>query len=108
MSATDAPSANGWVAACPAEQVPPDARKLVKLLDAEVALFNVGGTVFAIDNRCPHRGGPLIRGYPDAEGGIKCPMHGWRFDLRTGESPRPARATVYRTKIEDGLIYLAR
>lgn len=108
MSAQDARSENDWVAACPAEQVPSGARKLVKLHEVEVAVFNVGGSVFAIDNRCPHRGGPLIRGYPDTNGGIKCPMHGWRFDLRTGESPRPAQATVYRTKIENGLIYLAR
>lgn len=95
-----------WLAACPVNELPPGGRKLIKLNGIDIALFNIGGTVFAIKNRCPHRSGPLIRGFTDDAGGIKCPMHGWRFDLRNGSSERPAQATVYPVKIEDNTLYL--
>jgi nitrite reductase/ring-hydroxylating ferredoxin subunit len=95
-----------WLKACLVNELPPGGRKLIKLDGIDIALFNIGGTVFAIKNRCPHRGGPLIRGFTDAAGGIKCPMHGWRFDLRNGSSERPAQATVYPVKVEDNTLYL--
>jgi NAD(P)H-dependent nitrite reductase small subunit len=95
-----------WIAVCQADDVPPGSRKLVKVNNTEIALFNLRGTTYAIKNRCPHRSGPLIRGYIDDACGVKCPMHGWRFDLRDGSSERPARAQVYPVKGEDGLVYL--
>ena len=100
-------SASVWQAVCQADELLPGERNLVTLDGVEIALFNIDRAVFAINNRCPHRKGPLIRGYTDSAGGIKCPMHGWRFDLRTGQSQRPAQAMTYRTKIEDGTVYLA-
>ncbi len=96
----------GWVHACSVEEIGPGACLLVRVGKTEIALFNILGTVFAIDNRCPHRGGPLIRGYTDETGGIKCPMHGWRFDLRTGASRRPATATVYQTNVGEHGVYI--
>ena len=96
-----------WLEACLLDKLPPGGRKLVRLNTIEIALFNLKGTIYAIKNRCPHRSGPLIRGLIDPTGGIKCPMHGWRFDLRDGSSERPARALVYPTKIEDGRIFLS-
>ena len=95
-----------WLKDCLVNELPPGGRKLIKLNGIDIALFNIGGTVFAIKNRCPHRSGPLIRGFTDAAGGIKCPMHGWRFDLRNGSSERPAQATVYPVKVEDNTLYL--
>lgn len=96
-----------WLEACALEEVPPGGRKLVKLKNIEIALFNLNGTIYAIRNRCPHRSGPLIRGFIDPAGAIKCPMHGWRFDLRDGSSERPAQAAVYAVQIANGYIYLA-
>lgn len=96
-----------WLEACLLEELPPGGRKLIKLKNIEIALFNIAGTIYAIKNRCPHRSGPLIRGFVDPTGGVKCPMHGWRFDLRDGSSERPATATVYPTKVENGRLYLS-
>jgi nitrite reductase/ring-hydroxylating ferredoxin subunit len=96
-----------WLAACSVDELPPGGRKLVKLNNIDIALFNIAGVIYAIKNRCPHRSGPLIRGFVDPDGGIKCPMHGWRFDLRDGSSERPAHATVYSAKVENGTIYLS-
>lgn len=95
-----------WTAICRLDELPPSGRKLVKLNGIEIALFNIDGTIYAIKNRCPHRSGPLIRGFIDLTGGIKCPMHGWRFDLRDGSSERPAKAIVYPVKIDNGMILL--
>jgi nitrite reductase/ring-hydroxylating ferredoxin subunit len=74
---------------------------LVRLDDREIALFRVADRVYAVNNRCPHRDGPLIRGFLEDGPAIRCPMHGWRYDLATGESDRPARATVYPVRVED-------
>lgn len=49
-----------------------------------IALFNVDGTFYAIDNACPHAGGPLGEGKLREDGVVECPWHGWRFDVTTG------------------------
>ena len=49
----------------------------------KVAVFRLGGALFAMDGVCPHRGGPIGEG--TVENGIAaCPWHGWRFEVRTG------------------------
>ena len=60
--------------------------KIVIAGDRELTLCNVGGTFHAIDNTCPHRGGPLGEGVLESTV-ITCPWHGWRFDVTTGQSP---------------------
>ncbi len=74
-----------FVKACAASEVAPGTGKLVTVAGKEIALFNVDGTFHAIDNECPHRGGPLSEG--EIEGCIvTCPWHAWQFDMTTGES----------------------
>jgi nitrite reductase/ring-hydroxylating ferredoxin subunit len=88
-------------------ELPPGSRRLLTCGGLEVALFNVDGQIFALNNVCPHRGGPLIRGtiHASAEGPIvRCPMHGWPFHLASGASVRPGRATVYQVRILDETI----
>ncbi len=63
--------------------VPPGAAKQVTLGGVEVALFNVGGTLCAVDNTCPHRGGPLSDGALNGAT-VTCPWHAWDFDVKTG------------------------
>ncbi|MEM1282759.1 MAG: Rieske 2Fe-2S domain-containing protein [Chlamydiota bacterium] len=51
--------------------------------EREIALFNVEGTIYALENQCPHAGGPLAEG--DVKDGIvTCPWHAWEFNLKTG------------------------
>ena len=62
----------------------PDDGGLCVIVDGRpVALFKVGDEVFAIDNVCPHQGGPLAEGCLDGPY-VTCPMHAWTFDVRTG------------------------
>lgn len=67
------------------DDIAPGTGKTVQVGDKEVALFNAGGTFYAIDNTCPHRGGPLGEG--ELEGTVvTCPWHNWQYDLTSGES----------------------
>lgn len=66
-------------------EIPPGGKKLVDLDGRAIAVFNVGGEFFAIDDVCTHDGGPLAEG--ELEGAeIRCPRHGARFDVRTGKA----------------------
>jgi nitrite reductase/ring-hydroxylating ferredoxin subunit len=66
-----------------------------------LAVFNVEGTFYAIDNTCVHRGGPLGEG--DVEGNVvTCPWHGWEYNVTTGECVNnpSAKVEVYQVKVE--------
>lgn len=58
--------------------------KELNLGDRAVCLANIGGTISAVDNVCPHRGGPLGEGMIE-NGKLVCPWHAWEFDAATGE-----------------------
>ena len=77
----------------------------VDLGDTRVAVFHHGGQVFALNETCPHRGGPLHLGEVE-DGVVRCPWHDWRFDLATGASPLNPRSRVaaYPTRISDGRV----
>jgi nitrite reductase (NADH) small subunit len=68
-----------------------------------ICLANVNGEFSALDNVCPHRGGPLGQGSVEGESVI-CPWHSWTFNLKTGiaEAPVTARAKVIPVKVENG------
>ena len=51
----------------------------------EIAVFRVAEKFFATDNFCPHRGGPLFRGVIEEGPSVRCPLHGWRFNLGDGQ-----------------------
>lgn len=69
------------------DELAPGQRKLAFVDGRSIVLFNVDGTMYAIDNACPHNGASLASG--QLEGCVlRCPAHGLRFDLRTGCTPR--------------------
>jgi 3-phenylpropionate/trans-cinnamate dioxygenase ferredoxin subunit len=82
-------------------EIPPGQRKLVTVRGRSIAVFNLDGEFFGLFNRCPHQGGPMCEGiltgliesdepgrYKYSRKGeiIRCPWHGWEFDVRTGQS----------------------
>jgi nitrite reductase (NADH) small subunit len=75
--------------------------KTVSVNGQEIALFNVDGKFYALDNTCPHQGGPLGEGMLDGTV-VTCPWHGWRFDVCTGVSPvvPTAKAARFDVKVE--------
>jgi 3-phenylpropionate/trans-cinnamate dioxygenase ferredoxin subunit len=81
-------------------EIPVGLAKTVTVNGRKLALFNVGGSIYAIEDTCPHRGAPLSEG--ECEGvEIICPWHGARFDLTSGAhlSP-PARSGVAAFKVQ--------
>jgi len=75
-----------WIHAAKTNELKPGQAKIISAGDRDIALFNVDGTFHAIDNLCPHRGGPLGDGVLEGRV-VACPWHGWRFDVTTGNSP---------------------
>jgi nitrite reductase/ring-hydroxylating ferredoxin subunit len=102
------------------DEIPPGSRKLVEVNGRKIAVFNVNGEFLAVLDRCPHQGGSLCEGVltgfveSDAPGDyrysrpgeiIRCPWHGWHFDLRTGQSwgePDRVFTKQYPVEIAEG------
>ena len=70
-----------------ADEIPAGGSKVVEIKGQNVAIFKTDGVLYAIENTCPHQGGPLGEGYLEDNCIISCPWHGWTFDLKTGISP---------------------
>ena len=76
-------------------EIEPGQARLVDVNGRSIALFNVDGQFFALDNTCTHKGGPLAEGEISGHE-VTCPWHGAMFDVRTGEvvGPPAHRAVV--------------
>ena len=75
----------------------------------EIAIFNLGDRFLAVDNRCPHKGGPLSEGIVSGTT-VVCPLHAWKVDLECGAVKKPADVQVcvktFRTRVEAGTVLL--
>lgn len=80
-----------YVKVAKAGDVPSGAGKLVEVAGKQIALFQVDGKYYALDNVCTHRGGPLSEGYVQGME-VECPWHGAHFNLQTGQVTRPPAA----------------
>ncbi len=74
----------------------------------EVALFNIDGTIHAIENICPHQGGPLADGFIEGPY-VTCPWHAWCFDVRSGKMTLGdfARVPRFEVRVENGSVLVA-
>jgi nitrite reductase/ring-hydroxylating ferredoxin subunit len=99
-------------------EMPPGSRRQVRAGGRDIAVFNVGGTFYALKDTCPHRGARLSAGsvvggltapcagayeYDGSRQFVKCPWHGWEFDLATGRSycePERERVRAYPVSVE--------
>jgi 3-phenylpropionate/trans-cinnamate dioxygenase ferredoxin component len=90
-------------------ELPIGGKKLAEVDGRAIALFNVDGTYYAIDDVCTHDGGPLAEG--DLEGcQIRCPRHGARFDVRTGKAlclPAFEPVTTHRIELRGDDLFVA-
>ena len=83
--------------------VPPGSAKLAEVEDKQIALFNLGGAFYAIDNACTHAGASLAEGTIE-ENQVICPWHGANFDLQSGQAltpPAPEGVAVYKVRVQD-------
>ncbi|MBB6091514.1 3-phenylpropionate/trans-cinnamate dioxygenase ferredoxin subunit [Povalibacter uvarum] len=95
-----------WIAVAPAVSVVPGDYAQVEIDGALVAVFNVAGKFYAIDDVCTHDGGELAGGAVE-EDVVICPRHGARFCLRTGAALTPPAyepVRTYETRVVDGVV----
>ncbi|MFZ4849193.1 MAG: Rieske (2Fe-2S) protein [Caldilinea sp.] len=89
--------------------LPAGASKLVEVNRTRIALFNLEGEIYAIEDVCTHDGGPLGEGKLVNGCQIQCPRHGARFDIRTGAAlsfPAFEPTRTYAVQIREGMIWI--
>ena len=100
---------SAWKAVCRVEDIPVlGARRLTRKLGGDVAIFrNAEDTVFALLDRCPHKGGPLSQGIVFGES-VACPLHNWTIGLADGCAKTPDEGCTPRfaIKVEAGVVHL--
>jgi nitrite reductase (NADH) small subunit len=90
------------------EDIPRRGSRVVETPRGPVAVVRTSGDdVFAVDDRCPHRGGPLSQGIVHGRS-VTCPLHGWRIRLDTGEALTPDEGctATHAVRVECGVVYL--
>ncbi len=95
-----------WIKITGIENIPARQGRSVRVENRELAIFNLVDRFMAIDNQCPHRGGPLCDGIV-AGTTVVCPLHGWKISLESGMSVKPSAPVcleTYQTRVEDGVI----
>lgn len=103
------------------DEFPPGERRIVTAGRRSIGVFRIGDRFYALNNHCPHQGGPLCRGrtqpwvtssgpgeyVQDGDAAlIACPWHGWEYDLATGQSflgPGEPPARTYEVSVEVGV-----
>ena len=107
----------GQFVVCKVSELPPSSRRIVRVNGREIGVFNVKGLYYALRNLCPHQGAPLCLGeltglaVSDEPGEIewmrageilRCPWHGWEFDILNGRTifKSKARVKTYDVRIE--------
>ena len=80
----------------------PGSAKRVEIEGKEIALFNIDGAFYAIENSCTHRGGPLAEGDLDGDV-VTCPWHGAKYDVKSGEvlgPPASQGVMAYKVRVQ--------
>ena len=99
-----------WMRITECSNIPAREGRTTTIGDRTIAIFNLGDRFLAIDNRCPHKGGPLGDGIIAGDS-VVCPLHAWKICLETGTVQRPAATAAcvrtYETRVADGVILLA-
>lgn len=95
---------------CRLEELPPGSMRLVPAGLLQVGVYNCGGTLYALEDRCSHDDGPLCEGdWEEDECVVTCPRHGARFDLTSGRPltlPAFEPVATYAVRVEDGVVRL--
>ncbi len=97
-----------WVRVAPLDDIPKLGARVVRTKDVDIGVFRLeDDRVLAVNNRCPHKGGPLSEGivYGDK---IACPLHSWKISLIDGKAEEPdvGQTACFNTRIEGGIVFL--
>ena len=90
-----------FIKALSMKSIPEGSGTSIDIEGKSLAVFNISGQFYAMDNTCAHRGGPLGEGSLEGQE-VTCPWHGWQYNVVTGAcSTNPAAGQkIYKTKVE--------
>jgi nitrite reductase (NADH) small subunit len=97
-----------WLDICALEDINPLGSRIVAGPKGDIAIFRTSADeVFALDDRCPHKGGPLSQGIIYGKR-VACPLHNWQIELESGEAVAPDVGCAHRhqAKVENGRVLL--
>jgi len=101
---------SNWKRICPLDDIPRlGARVVQRASGGDIAVFrNAEDEVFALHDKCAHKGGPLSQGIVHGRK-VTCPLHGWNFNLQDGQALAPdvGGCATFAVKVEDGEVWLA-
>ena len=101
---------NEWTAICRVQDIPPlGARRVARQRGLDVAIFRTSGDeVFALLDRCPHKGGPLSQGIVFGNS-VACPLHNWTIGLCNGQAAAPDEGSTpaFSVKVDNGQVFLS-
>lgn len=96
-----------WVRIAYCRDIPLREGRAVRMGNREIAVFNLGDRFLAVENRCPHKGGPLADGIISGTT-VVCPLHAWKLSLETGQGLNGTSTSgcvdTFRTRVEDGIV----
>jgi nitrite reductase (NADH) small subunit len=96
-----------WLKVNSTDNIPLREGRCVEIAGRQVAIFHTGQGFIAVENRCPHRGGPLADGIVNGAT-VVCPLHAWKFDLLSGVSTNHPEASsglvTFATRVDDGIV----
>ncbi len=105
MTSNDTPH---WIRLCALEDIPRLGSRVVEREDGNLAVFrSAQDRVFALLDRCPHKGGPLSQGMVHGEA-VTCPLHSWQIGLDDGQAKAPDQGCARRfpVRVNKGMVYL--
>jgi len=97
-----------WIQIGTLDDIPRQGARTINTKRGEIALFRtVDDQFFAVDNRCPHKNGPLAQGIVHGHR-VTCPLHAWNINLETGDVVAPDVGCTHRyaLKIESGILFI--
>ena len=98
-----------WIRITDCGSIPLREGRAVKIAGRDIAVFNLGDRFLAVDNRCPHQGGPLADGIISGTT-VVCPLHAWKIDLECGTVLKPSDTAnclhAYPARVEEGVVLL--
>ncbi len=92
-----------------ASDIPPGTSRIVNVNNEPIAIFNVKGQFYAVHNTCLHKGGPLGEGFVNEDDiTVKCPWHGWTYNLKTGQTvfDPSKKVRTYAVKVKGNDVFL--
>ena len=97
-----------YVKVATVSQIAPGTGMVANVNDKEVAVFNVDGTFYAIDNICKHRGGPLGEGELEGDT-VTCPWHAWQYNVKNGNclTKEGIKMDTYEVQVEGDEVKIA-